>query len=88
MAFKYFGPYKVTGKVGPTAYQLDLPPEAWIHPVFHVSQLKPCVPKYTLVFDALPQPLELDRGTLSPLEILDRIMVKKGNTAMVQVLIR
>jgi hypothetical protein len=36
MAFKYVGPYKVTEKVGPTAYELDLPLEARIHPVFHV----------------------------------------------------
>jgi hypothetical protein len=88
LAFKYFGPYKVIEKIGPSAYRLDLPPEARIHHVFHVSQLKPFVPKYTLVFDPLPQPLVLDKATLAPVEILDRRMVKKGNAATVQVLIR
>jgi hypothetical protein len=87
-AFNYFGPYTVTEKIGPAAYRLALPPEAQIHPVFHVSQLKPFVPNYTPVFDTLPQPMDLDRGPLAPVEILDRRMVKKGNAAVVQVLLR
>ena len=37
---KYYGPFKVTAKVGPVALQLALNPQAQIHNVVHVSQLK------------------------------------------------
>ncbi|TYK23783.1 peroxidase 64 [Cucumis melo var. makuwa] len=37
---KYYGPYKITEEIGEVAYRLELPPEAVIHNVFHISQLK------------------------------------------------
>ncbi len=41
---KYIGPLSVARVIAPTAYQLDLPPTLrGIHPVFHVSLLKPYV---------------------------------------------
>lgn len=45
-------PYKITKIIEQVVYQLDLPPEARIHPVFHVSLLKKAITP-----TANPQPL-------------------------------
>ena len=38
---KYIGPYKIIAEISKTAYKLELPANLKIHPVFHVSLLKP-----------------------------------------------
>jgi hypothetical protein len=88
LAFKFFGPFRVLAKIGAAAYKLDLPADAQVHPVFHVSQLKPYYPSYTPVFTSLPSLVDLSRTGIVPEEILDRRLVRKGNQAVPQVLIR
>ena len=38
---RYVGPFFVTRRIGPVAYELDLPSTWRIHPVFHTSLLRP-----------------------------------------------
>jgi hypothetical protein len=82
LAYKYFGPYKVLERIGAIAYKLELPDNAMIHPVFHISQLKPFVANYTPVFDKLPMTTDLEATAAIPYSVIDRRLVKKGNRAI------
>lgn len=41
LMLKYIGPVTIVKRIGRVAYKVRLPPEMKIHPVFHVSLLKP-----------------------------------------------
>ena len=53
-----------------------------------MSQLKNFVPDHTPVFSELPPVASLDGADVVPKAILDRRLVKKGNNAIPQVLIK
>jgi hypothetical protein len=55
LATKYFDPFKVLKKIGLVAYLLDLPRESKLHPIFHVSVLKPHIGYDMLVSSTLPE---------------------------------
>ncbi|KAI5390202.1 hypothetical protein KIW84_075494 [Lathyrus oleraceus] len=49
---RFYGPYEIVKRVGEVAYQLKLPDDTRVHPVFHVSLLKKAISA-----SAEPQPL-------------------------------
>lgn len=55
--------------------------------MFHVSQLKPLHPCYSPVFTELPKLVDMSQEGIEPEQILNRRMVRKGNHAIVQVLV-
>jgi len=85
LAFKYFGPYQVIGKIGSVAYKLQLPPTAAIHDVFHVSQLKKAVSSSAQVSPSPPDPTD---SLQVPERILSKRMVSKGVRSVQQALIK
>jgi hypothetical protein len=58
LSFKYFGPYSITRVINPTAYEVQLPSESRIHPVFHVSQLRRALYPGTPSSSCLPIPTD------------------------------
>jgi hypothetical protein len=88
LAPRFYGPFFITRRVGKVAYELDLPPEARIHPIFHVSQLKPRLGSASVALPKLP-PVDAN-GVLppEPAEVLDRRSRPKDNRPLIELLIR
>ncbi|XP_026071294.1 uncharacterized protein LOC113051614 [Carassius auratus] len=72
---KYIGPFKIIKEVNPVAFQLRLPPQYRIHPVFHTSQLKHYYSPVSSVPPTGPgeeaPPLDEDNNIYTVKEILD-----------------
>lgn len=84
---KYYGPFKVLEKVGQVAYRLQLPDDALIHPVFHVSQLKKHLGKHAVPLPNLPSVGPNGQIKTEPVAVLQRRMIPKKGVAVTQWLI-
>lgn len=68
---RYNGPYLVEACVVPVAYQLHLRPGSKIHPIFHVSLLKPHQGPITSDTSPLPPLSTNNHPIVRPLQFLD-----------------
>jgi hypothetical protein len=86
LGMRYFGPFEVLARVGEVAYKLKLPDHAKIHPVFHVSQLKPF--KGDTQEQYLPLPLTMTEvgPLIHPVEVLQARTIMRGEQKIHQVL--
>lgn len=86
LSSKFYGPFTVLNRIGKVAaYRLNLPPDAELHPVFHVSQLKR---RPLLAPEAyLPKPGQDGVCAAQPLAVLDTRTIQRRNTSVLQWLI-
>ena len=88
LAQKYYGPFRVVDCIGKVAYKLQLPADAKIHDVFHVSQLKSFHGELPVSVTLPDWSFKDSNAVMSPLTILETRMVKVRNAAQVQYLVQ
>ena len=71
---RYIGPFRITKRVGPVAYELALPSElSHVHNVFHVSMLRKCIQSADQVIKHEPLDVQENLSYIEhPVQILDR----------------
>nr|KYP61599.1 Retrotransposable element Tf2 [Cajanus cajan]KYP61600.1 Retrotransposable element Tf2 [Cajanus cajan] len=68
---RFFGPFKILQRIGEVAYEVELPPTARIHNVFHVSLLRPHKGPLPTSPLSLPHTIEENQPVLEPAVLLD-----------------
>ncbi|XP_026459595.1 uncharacterized protein LOC113360287 [Papaver somniferum] len=88
LSAKFYGPFPVVQKIGSVAYKLQLPLDARIHPVFHVSQLKMPIGKTHIPSPSLPIVDHAGEIIMRPENILQSRTMPVGKQLHRQILIQ
>jgi len=88
LAFRFFGPFQVSQRIGKVAYKLDLPSDSKIHPVVHVSQLKKHIAPHLQVSSDLTVFPDADSPQDVPIAVLDSRLVHHGSSTATHLLIQ
>jgi hypothetical protein len=84
----FYGPYRVSRRIGEVAYEVELPPGSKIHNVFHVSCLKKALGQQVTVTEELPPLDEEGQLILIPEDILEVREKKLRNKSIKEYLIK
>ena len=76
---RYYGPFEVVERIRAVAYRLNLPSHSLVHPVFHVSLLKPYRGSEDSILQDLPSEFLPKSDAIQPFSICAvRRVLRKG----------
>lgn len=78
LAARYYGPYEILEWTGQVAYRLRLLVDSKVHPVFHVSQLKPVIGQGKTIMPLPPILSQEDELIVEPHELLETRYDEEG----------
>ncbi|XP_057746886.1 uncharacterized protein LOC130966135 [Arachis stenosperma] len=88
LGMRYFGPFPICRKLSSVAYRLELPAEAKIHNVFHISALKKFRGEKQEQYLPLPLRSSEEGPILSPHTIVNRRVILKNGQEVQQLQIQ
>lgn len=87
-AKRFFRPYQILRRIGSVAYELILPAEARIHPVFHISKLKPFFGTPPSIVPVLDESVTETLVPLHPAQLLGARKLQTSKGTVLQVLVQ